>query len=148
MLSSATTCRVLAVLTAIMLLVGCHRTSGDKPYAPAEERLLKIGDAYVNASRRLGRPPANFDELKPDLVAGEGSDPIRSPGDVEEFIIHWGMDCNAVPPVGGDPFTIAAYERTGKSGRRYVLRFPRSVVLMNADELRKASFPPGAKPMF
>jgi hypothetical protein len=117
----------------------------DPPAAPAQ-RLLAIGNAYVNAAKRLGRPPKSFQEIMPDLPPDATEEYLRSPGDGERFVILWGVDFNKVLPGRADPFTIGAYEQKGVDGRRYVLRFPRSVAVMADDELRKAVFPPGHKP--
>ena len=68
-----------------------------------------------------------------------------SPRDGEPFVILWGVDYNRLPPHGIDPFTVAAYEKTGVAGQRYVLRFPRQVVLWSDEQLKRAVFPPGHK---
>jgi hypothetical protein len=126
-------------------MIGCSQKV-DRPYAPAEDRLLKLGSAYVNATNRLGRPPRNFDDLKASLEADATEDILRSPGDGEPYVIHWGVDYNALPPRATDVFTVMAYEKLGTNGKRYVLRFPRSVELMTLDQLQKAVFPPGQQP--
>jgi hypothetical protein len=137
--------RPVVLCLTILGLLGCSR-DGDRPYAPAEERLNKIGNAYLNATTRLGRPPAEFADLKADLDADVTEDYLRSPGDGEPFVIIWGIDYNALPPGAADPFTVGGYEKNGVKGKRYVLRFPRSVVLMTDEELGKAVFPAGHAP--
>ena len=68
-----------------------------------------------------------------------------SPRNGEPFVIIWGVDYDALP-VGPDPFTVAAYEKKGVDGKRYVLRFPPRVELMSDAELGKAVFPAGHQP--
>jgi hypothetical protein len=133
------------VLAAVVGLAGCSRKV-DRPLPAAEQRLLDIGTAYLNAINRLKRPPRGFDDLKPSLQPGATEDYLRSPGDGEPFVIFWGIDYHKLPPGPVDPFTVAAYEKKGVEGKRYVLRFPRSVVQMTDEELRKAVFPSGHSP--
>ncbi len=140
----------LQVATTTLLLLGWFGLGGcagrvDPPAAPAQ-RLLAIGNAYVNATNRLGRPPKRFQDIQPDLPPNATEDYLRSPGDGERFVILWGVDFNQLLPRRDDPFTVCAYEQKGVGGRRYVLRFPRSVAVMADDELRNAVFPRGHKP--
>jgi hypothetical protein len=130
---------------AILGLMGCSRNA-DRPYAAAEERLLKIGNAYLNAANNLGHAPTDFADIKPYLDGDVTEEYLRSPGDGEPFVIMWGIDYHTLPPGSGDPFTVGAYEKKGVKGKRYVLRFPRSVVLMTDAELGKANFPAGHAP--
>jgi hypothetical protein len=136
----------LVLLGSLLIVPGCSRPTAS-PLAPAEERLLKFGNAYINATyQNQGRAPRSFDEIKKYLEGEDTADYMRSPGDGEPFVVHWGVDFTNIVSSGPDPFTIAAYERTGVDGKRWVLRFPRSVVQMTDEELRKAVFPPGHKP--
>jgi hypothetical protein len=137
--------RPFAVGLALLGLMGCARNA-DRPYAAAEGRLLKIGNAYLNAANKLGRAPMGLDDIKPYLEGDVTEEYLRSPGDGEPFVIMWGIDYHALPPGRGDPFTVAAYEKKGVNGKRYVLRFPRSVELMTDEQLRKAVFPAGHAP--
>jgi hypothetical protein len=134
------------LLGVLALLGGCSSRTADRPFDPSEERLLELGNAYVNATNRLGRPPRDFKELEPSLQPGAPADILRSPHDGEPYVIFWGVDYYKLPPGPTDPFTVAAHEARGRNGKRYVLRFPRSVVLMTDEELSKAVFPPGHKP--
>jgi hypothetical protein len=135
-----------AVLAGLLGLAGCSGTSADRPLAPTEERLSRLGKAYLHACHRLGRAPRNAAELKPDLEGDVPGDFFRSPNDGEEFVILWGVDFTQLLPGRDDPFTVGAYEKQGVNGKRYVLRFPVGVVQMTEEELRKAVFPPGHKP--
>lgn len=124
----------------VLALIGCK--NADRPLAPAEDRLLKIGNAYVNAVNKNKTVPKSVADIKA-FLEGSLDDVLISPGDGEKFVILWGIDYNQLPPGKDDPFTVAAYEKNGVDGKRYVLRFPRSVVLMTDEEFRKAIFPPG-----
>jgi hypothetical protein len=133
----------LTLAGSLLVVTGCSRNNADRPLAPAEERLLKLGNAYTNATYQKQRPPRDFNDIKQFLEGENLEDFLRSPNDGAPFVVHWGVDFTAIVPHGEDPFTIAAYEKNGVDGKRYVLRFPRSVVLMTEKELRDAVFPPG-----
>jgi hypothetical protein len=141
-----TAVRFHLLLLVLLTLAGCSGTGADRPLDPTEERLFKIGNAYLAATTRLKRPPKNADELKPSLEGGADADALRSPRDGQPFVIIWGVDFNRLPPGRDDIYTVAAYEQRGADGKRYVLHFPRGVVLLTDEELRKAAFPPGHKP--
>jgi hypothetical protein len=132
-------------LLVVALALGCSGGPVDHPRDPAQERLARIGRAYLAACKRLDRAPKDISELKPELK-DEPDDVLRSPTDRSEFVITWGVDFRKLQPRPGDPFTVVAYEQTGADGERYVLRIPFSVVLMTNDEFAKASFPPGHRP--
>jgi hypothetical protein len=52
----------------ILLAAGCSRPSTVGPKANSiEDRLLKIGTAHRNATRRLGHAPKDFQELQSRL---------------------------------------------------------------------------------
>jgi hypothetical protein len=136
--------RALVLGLAMLALAGCARDES-RPYAAAEERLLKIGKAYLKAAYD-GHTPKNFEGIKPYLEGDATEDYLRSPGDGEPFVIMWGIDYHTLPPGKGDPFTVAAYEKKGVNGKRYVLRFPLRVESMTDEQLRKAVFPPGHAP--
>src|SRR5215211_4459125 len=78
----------------------------------AGERLHKIGLAINDATARLGRPPANLDELRPFLE--EQGDPhalVVSPIDGQPFVLFWGVDVRAAAYD-----TVLGYEQTGSGG--------------------------------
>jgi hypothetical protein len=135
----------LVVLTSTLGLIGCSRNA-DRTLNAGEERLLTISNAYLRAADKLGRAPKGFEEIKPYLDGKDSEEILVSPNDGENFVIIWGVDYHRLPPPKENPFTVGGYEKTGKGGKRYVLRYPRSVVLMTDEELRKAAFPPGHKP--
>jgi hypothetical protein len=136
----------LALLGPFLALTGCTARKVDYPLEPAEDRLYKLGKAYLQAGYRLGRPPQGAEDLKPNLEGDTPEGVLRSPRDGEPFIVLWGIDYNALAPQPRDPFTVAAYEKTGVDGKRYVLRFPLAVALLSDEDLRKAVFPPGHGP--
>jgi len=129
-----------------LTLAGCFGRGGNHALSPAEDRLKKIGMAYINATNHLGRPPEEFSEIRPYFDGGVDEDVIRSPNDGEEFVVLWGIDYNKIPPMRKDPFVVAAYEKRGSGGKRYVLRIPTRVALMSDADLAKAVFPPGHQP--
>jgi hypothetical protein len=133
----------------LLFMLGTFGCSEQKPVHtlnPTEERLTKIGKAYNQACFRLGRPPRNVEEIKPDIDGGFSDDLLRSPNDEQEFVIIWGVDYNRLPPRPNDPFTVGAYEKVGVGGQRYVLRFPLGVQLMTDEAFGRAAFPPGHTP--
>jgi hypothetical protein len=132
-------------MLASLMLSGCLRGGGHE-LTPTEDRLVKIAVAYNNATTHLDRPPRDFAEIKPYLGSGSTEDVMRSPNDGEEFVVLWGIDYDSLPPRRDDPFTVAAYEKRGEGGKRYVLRIPTQVKRMSDAELAKAVFPPGYQP--
>ena len=132
------------VLTALTL-PGCHGGS-EHALGTAKDRLVKIGRAYLDATDHLGRPPQGFSEIRPYFYGEVDEAVTRSPNDGEEFVVLWGVDYNTLPLTRENPFTVAAYEKHGDGGKRYVLRIPTQVLLMSDAELAKAVFPPGHQP--
>jgi hypothetical protein len=133
------------VLLGLLGFIGCSNKGADRQLDATEERLLKVGQAYIKANYRLQRAPKNADEIKANWEGEFSDDVLRSPNDGEPFVILWGVDFATLPPGPKDPFTVGGYEKTGTGGKRYVLRFPIQVVPMTDDELRQAVFPPGHK---
>jgi hypothetical protein len=130
---------------AFATVIGCSSKNPDRTLNETEDRLFTFGKAYIQASAQLKRGPKDFSEIKSFLPSDATHDVLLSPNDGEEFVILWGVDFNKLPP-GADPFYVGAYEKKGRDGKRYVLRFPIGVVTMTDDELRSAAFPPGHKP--
>jgi hypothetical protein len=135
-----------ACLILVWSLLGCSNKTAVQTLNSTETKLTKIGMAYNSACNRLGRAPDGIEEIKQDFKGGFSDDLLRSPNDGQDFVILWGVDYNSLPPRPSDPFTIGIYEKTGVSGKRYVLRFPLGVVVMTEADFRKASFPPGHQP--
>jgi hypothetical protein len=132
----------LVWILAALAIAGCGRAVVEPPPNPTQERLLKLGRAYLDAANRLGRPPKDFAEIGPE-TAGAGNELLQSPNDGQEFVVFWGVDFNALPAGAEDPYTVGMFEKTGVGGKRYVLRFPTQVKLMTDEEFKKAVFPPG-----
>jgi hypothetical protein len=143
--------RLVCTLIAGLAAIGC----GDSPppaaeTSRAEVNLQRIGAAYAAVAAR-GRPPRNAADLARDLQAGPDqtnpSDLLRSPNDNQEYVIVWGVDFRALAMQrGGNVDVVLAYERTGKDGKRLVLKPPALVSLMTDEEFRAAAFPPGHTP--
>ena len=137
--------KAMAVGLAIGLAIGCSGKPTDKRLSETEDRLYTLGKAYIQASSDLKRGPKEFSEIKSYLPANAPNDLLRSPNDGEDFVILWGVDFNKLP-VGADPYYVGAYEKNGKNGKRFVLRFPIGVLSMTDAELKSAGFPPGYQP--
>jgi hypothetical protein len=136
---------VLVVACATMF-VGCRSGSTQvKEVDPIITQLNSIGQAYIKATEKLGRPPKNADEIKPALQeVGDPDKILHSVIDGEEFVIVWGVDPRRTPPKDG-ALPVLAYEKRGVGGKRYVLQMPTRVIAMTDDELNKAYFPGGHK---
>jgi hypothetical protein len=123
---------------------GCRATPVDSTeLSPTGQHLEKVGDAYLRATLRLGRPPANLEELKSGFPPNVKAEEIlRSPGDGENFEIIWGVELRQLKARGSD-VPIIAYEKNGKDGRRHVLRGRNEVLLMTPGQLKAAKVPSG-----
>jgi hypothetical protein len=134
----------LPVVCCLLLgCLGCGGRSGpsDSP-SPTAERLEKIGDAYVRATTLHNRPPRNLEELLPALkYYGKTEELLVSPNDGAPFHIVWGVELRRLK-AKGKAIPIIAYEKTGKDGKRHVLRGRNEVLLLSAGELKSATFPP------
>jgi hypothetical protein len=126
----------VACLGFLLMQAGCSgHVAREVPLT--YQNLRQVKDAYARATDKLDRPPANLEELMPFLK--EMGDPdalLKSTDDGEDFVILWGVDYRVQPA----PVTI--YEKTGKDGKRYVVR-GRDIHRMNSEEFQAAPFPPG-----
>lgn len=134
-------------LFACGLVAGCGQTiiTGEEKAPPTEveKRLLAIGDAYVRATAKLQKPPANVNDLMPFLKqVGKPEELLKSPEDNKNFEIVFGSNLIGQKATGTE-VPIVAFERTGKDGKRNVLRGDRETLLMTEAELRSAKFPDG-----
>ncbi len=133
---------VIAVL-ALPLGSGC-RSQAEVEVAGPRKSLRAINTAYMRATDKLNRAPANLKELLPYLKEqGDPEQLLRSTDDGEEFVIVWGVDHRTLA-AGKKKAPVIAYERTAHGGKRYVL-VGRAVLQMTDEEFRGASFPPGHK---
>lgn len=142
---------LLAVASAALSLAGC---GGEAPVVVEDDKsaqyLQQIGAAYSQATAKLGRPPQNANELSEIIKSNPGSaDPatiLRSPDDNEDYVIVWGVDFREVAKARGNVDVIIAYEKTGKKGKRHVLKPPAQVMSLTAEQFKAAAFPPGHTP--
>lgn len=116
--------------------------------------LVTLAGAYMHATDALKRPPGNLDELKPHLarLVPDAETLLRSPRDEVDYVIVWGVDYRDMRyrqvdgPSGAG--AIVAYEKIGRKGRHYVVRFPSLIDEMTREALQNAPFPPGQTPSF
>jgi hypothetical protein len=105
--------------------------------------LRGITRVYAIATRDLGRPPKNMDELKA-VYAQADPDPskyVRSARDGEEFVVAWGVNLRNAPED-----MVLAHERTGVDGKRMVVMLNGMVREVTAEEFATLKFPKGHKP--
>jgi hypothetical protein len=127
---------------ALLAAVGCHDPSKVPP--PTDPSMLRgIIRVYGIATRDLGRPPQNIDELKA-VYAEADDDPskyVRSNRDGEEFVVVWGLNMESTPPD-----TVVAYERKGADGKRMVVTANSMVREVSEEEFAKLKFPKNHNP--
>jgi hypothetical protein len=132
---------VIAAL-GIAAAIGCQ--SGTEIPPPTDPSMLRgIIRIYAIATRDLGRPPQNIEELKA-IYAQVDSDPskyVRSNRDGEEFVVVWGLVLENSPAD-----MVVAYERKGADGKRMVVTVDGMVREVSADEFAKLKFPKNHKP--
>ena len=137
----------LALLVAASALCPAGCSSGDpveKSTPAAHKNLSSLSTAYIRATDQLGRGPASVTELMPFLHQfGDPASLLRSPNDDQEYVIVWGYDYRSRKP--GAPEPVIAYEREGKSGKRYVLQ-GRLVSEMTEAAFKACKFPAGHRP--
>jgi hypothetical protein len=93
------------------------------------ERLRNIGLAIDEATTRLGRPPANEEELRPYLAEQGSPDRLLvSPIDNEPYVVLWGIDIRT-----GELGTVLAYDRKAQNGLHHVLTAAGVVRLTEAE---------------
>jgi hypothetical protein len=110
--------RLACCLLACFLPLAC---SGPPPAVKQNEadNLVKIQTAYNLATKELGRPPANLDELLPRLKQhGDPDTLLRSPRDGQPYVINWKVDIHNIQTM---PPPVVAYEQKGAGGKHYVL---------------------------
>jgi hypothetical protein len=140
-----------AVLGAFVagLIAGCGSTTTyDSPTPPSEtqKRLNSLGDVYLRSTMRHNRPPKSLLDLAQTLkdTQMKADDVLKSADDGQPFEIVWGVDLRSLQATGSD-IPIVAFEKTGKDGKRHVLRGRSEILLMTESELRSGKFPDGYK---
>jgi len=135
------------VLTAVCLacfpafLGGCGGGPTVVKVPSSMQHLKKISAAYIEATKNLGKPPNNLEELKPFLEKlGDLDTILRSPDDGQEYKIFWGVDYNNAKTDKG--YLVLAYEQEGKDGKRYVLCV-RQVLHLSNEKFQALPFPEG-----
>jgi hypothetical protein len=122
--------------------IGCQ--SGNEVPPPTDPSMLRgIIRIYGIATRDLGRPPQNIEELKA-IYAQVDSDPskyVRSNRDGEEFVVVWGLNLE-----NSSADTVVAYERKGADGKRMIVTVDGMVREVTADEFAKLKFPKNHTP--
>jgi len=136
------------VFASLLLLLfafaaGCRKSDSGVP-PPTDPGMLRgIITTYRVATRDLGRPPQNMDELKA-VLAPVSKDPLkylRSNRDGEEFAVVWGLNLDKAPPD-----TIVAYERKGVDGRRMAVTIAGDIREVSAEEFAELRFPKDYQP--
>ena len=137
---------VLGILGLLLALTGGGCREQKPGVAPKTyDNLTKIGEAYMAATTTLNRGPSGIEELMPHLKdKGDIAELKRSADDGEDFVILWGVDYRSYQ-AQGQPLPVIAYEKTGKNGKRHVLRV-RYVFHLSDDEFQQVPFPAGKQP--
>ncbi len=131
-----------AVMWLLAVVAGCSSSSAVP--APTDPSMLRgIVRIYATATRDLGRPPQNIDELKAILapVSKDPSEFLRSTRDGEEFAVVWNLNLATTPPD-----TVLAYERKGAEGKRLVVTIDGATREVTADEFAGLKFPKDYQP--
>jgi hypothetical protein len=127
------------------LAAGCGSPATPPPPSPTALKLQAIGKAYVDATVRQNRPPANLDELLPSLQEqGDPHEFLVSPSDGNQFEIVWSVELRRLKAYGSE-VPVIAFERQGKDGKRYVLRGRADVVQLSDSALKSSRLPEGYK---
>lgn len=130
----------VALLLLSFFFIGC---GGEKiePITtdPTIIALDKIGGAYIR-----GTPPP---KTKADLLAifkisNFPKELLISPNDGQEFIIVYDVELKGLK-VGDAQLPVVAFEKSGKDGKRYVLRGMNTIVQLTDDQLKSSVFPAG-----
>jgi len=128
------------LLLSIFGFIGC---GGEKiePLTtdPTVIALDKIGGAYIR-----GTPPP---KTKADLLAifklsSFPKELLISPNDGQEFIIVYDVELKGLK-VSGAQLPVVAFEKSGKDGKRYVLRGMNTIVQLTDEQLKSSVFPAG-----
>ena len=128
------------LLLSTFIFIGCGGEKIEPITTDATVIALdKIGSAYIR-----GTPPP---KTKADLLAifklcNHPKELLISPSDKQEFIIVYGVELKGLK-VSGAQLPVVAFEKSGKDGKRYVLRGMNTVVQLTEDQLKSSVFPEG-----
>lgn len=125
------------LMLAAAVLGGCSK--GESTGVDTEANsIVSLRKAYVAATARLGHPPNNLEELRPQLAAeGNVEKLLISPNDGLPYVILYGADPRRY---------VIAYEAKGIEGVRVVIDQGQFAKRVTAEEFESLSFPPGKKP--
>ena len=128
-------------LFLIFMLLGCE--GQEKPSTmttdPTEIALNKLGAAYIRGTP----PPKTKAELLSILKScNHPIELLTSPSDGQEFIIVYGVELKGLK-VTGAQLPVVAFEKSGKDGKRYVLRGMNTIVQLTDEQLKSSVFPAG-----
>jgi hypothetical protein len=136
------------LLMLLAVLGGCNSGPYVVPLTGSEQRLVFIVMAYKDASEKLGRAPKNDEELKPHLREhGNPEELLVSPNDGQPYVVVWGGNS-----AGGGPtdyrgmWSILAYERKGKGGKRAVIDTRGRPLTVPEGDISKLKFVGGHRP--
>jgi hypothetical protein len=131
-----------AWLVTLAALAGCSSKRPPPPPAPAEsENLSKIEWAYDRALQKLGRPPADAEQLKPFLKEyGDPEQILRSPRDGEPYVVIYGAQ---IRKASGMPPPVWAYEKVGSGGKRWVMTVMGKLLMTDAEFAQAKLMKPG-----
>lgn len=136
---------LLVVASSFLTSCGGQSSEDVKNIEQTTDNLRAISDAYKAATNKLGRPPADPQEITKFLPSGVDANKVfKSPNDGESFVIFWGTDIRNAPVQGTKPL-IVGYEKNGKDGSRMVFT-TMGVVTMNDEQFASGFFPPGHQP--
>lgn len=137
---------MLVLAGAILGAISCGPSEVITRVPEDQVRLKAIATVYVYACRELGRPPTNFDELRPIFERAKVDTPqdyLQSTRDGMPYVIIWGLDLER-QFLGSD--LPLAYERAGQRGRRLIVTCNQTLLEINPDEFLELEWPTGHVP--
>jgi len=134
-------CKIkVSLFLLTFFLIGC---GGGKiePLAtdPTVIALDKIGSAYI---RGTPAPKTKADLLAIFKLCSHPKELLISPSDGQEFIIVYDVELKGLK-VSGAQLPVVAFEKSGKDGKRYVLRGMNTIVQLTDEQLKSSVFPAG-----
>jgi hypothetical protein len=143
----------LVVVMGIGLFAsGCTSSPVQTKDLPSKEyqQLMAIGEAYVQAIKKLKRGPRDLAEFKSFLLARPDGNELVAAISSGEYVVIWGLTLKNLEaqtmPDGKSAYPIMAYQARSENGERFVLMHGSQVQQMTDDEFNKAVFAKGHKP--